>query len=53
MQKLVPNLWYDTQALEAAQFYTSLFDDSRINRTTIVEDTPSGDSEQLSFTLAE
>lgn len=52
MQKLVPNLWYDTQALEAAQFYTSLFDDSRINWTTIVEDTPSGDSEQLSFTLA-
>lgn len=30
MQKIVPNLWFDTEAEEAAQFYTSLFDDSRI-----------------------
>ncbi len=30
MQKIVPNLWFDTQAEEAAAFYTSLFEDSRI-----------------------
>ena len=30
MQKIVPNLWFDTQAEEAARFYTSLFDDARI-----------------------
>ena len=29
-QKIVPNLWFDTEAEEAAAFYTSLFDDSRI-----------------------
>jgi predicted 3-demethylubiquinone-9 3-methyltransferase (glyoxalase superfamily) len=30
MQKIVTNLWFDTEAGEAADFYTSLFQDSRI-----------------------
>jgi predicted 3-demethylubiquinone-9 3-methyltransferase (glyoxalase superfamily) len=30
MQKIVPNLWFDAQAEEAAKFYVSLFDDSEI-----------------------
>jgi predicted 3-demethylubiquinone-9 3-methyltransferase (glyoxalase superfamily) len=30
MQKIVPFLWFDSQAEEAAQFYTSLFDSSKI-----------------------
>jgi predicted 3-demethylubiquinone-9 3-methyltransferase (glyoxalase superfamily) len=30
VQKITTFLWFDTQAEEAAQFYTSLFDDSRI-----------------------
>lgn len=30
MQKITTFLWFDTQAEEAAQFYTSLFDGSRI-----------------------
>ncbi|MEV0295668.1 VOC family protein [Nocardia sp. NPDC050710] len=30
MQKIVTNLWYDTQAEEAAEFYCSLFSDSKI-----------------------
>jgi predicted 3-demethylubiquinone-9 3-methyltransferase (glyoxalase superfamily) len=30
MQKITPNLWFDTEAEEAANFYTSIFDDSRI-----------------------
>jgi predicted 3-demethylubiquinone-9 3-methyltransferase (glyoxalase superfamily) len=29
-QKIIPNLWFDTQAEEAATFYTSVFDNSRI-----------------------
>jgi predicted 3-demethylubiquinone-9 3-methyltransferase (glyoxalase superfamily) len=29
-QKIVPNLWFDTQAEEAAKFYISVFKDSRI-----------------------
>jgi predicted 3-demethylubiquinone-9 3-methyltransferase (glyoxalase superfamily) len=30
MQKIVPNLWFDTEAEEAAHFYTSIFKDSEI-----------------------
>jgi len=29
-QKIVPNLWFDTEAEEAAAFYISVFKDSRI-----------------------
>jgi predicted 3-demethylubiquinone-9 3-methyltransferase (glyoxalase superfamily) len=29
-QKLVPNLWFDTEAEEAAEFYTSIFPSSKI-----------------------
>lgn len=29
-QKIVPNLWFDTEAEEAATFYTSVFENSRI-----------------------
>lgn len=30
MQKITPCLWFDTEAEEAANFYVSLFEDSRI-----------------------
>ena len=30
MQKIVPNLWFDTEAEDAADFYTSVFKNSRI-----------------------
>ena len=33
-QKIVPNLWFDSQAEEAASFYVSIFKNSRILRTT-------------------
>jgi predicted 3-demethylubiquinone-9 3-methyltransferase (glyoxalase superfamily) len=29
-QRITPNLWFDTEAEEAAEFYTSVFKDSRI-----------------------
>ena len=29
-QRITTNLWFDTEAEEAAEFYTSIFDDSRI-----------------------
>jgi predicted 3-demethylubiquinone-9 3-methyltransferase (glyoxalase superfamily) len=32
-QKIVPSLWFDTQAEEAARFYTSLFKNSQIGET--------------------
>lgn len=30
MQKITPFLWFDTQAKEAAEFYVSVFPDSKI-----------------------
>ena len=34
MQKITPCLWFDTEAEEAARFYTSLIPGSKIDRTT-------------------
>jgi len=34
MQKITTWLWFDTEAEEAAEFYTSIFPDSRINDVT-------------------
>jgi predicted 3-demethylubiquinone-9 3-methyltransferase (glyoxalase superfamily) len=31
MQRITPNLWFDTEAEEAAKFYISIFKDSKIN----------------------
>jgi predicted 3-demethylubiquinone-9 3-methyltransferase (glyoxalase superfamily) len=33
-QKIVPNLWFDTEAEEAAEFYVSVFKDSKILAVT-------------------
>ena len=34
IQKITTNLWFDTQAEEAAKFYTSIFKNSKIGRIT-------------------
>ena len=52
MQKITPHLWFDKEAREAAEFYVSLFPDSRVTNSTTLHDTPSGDSEIVSFELA-
>jgi predicted 3-demethylubiquinone-9 3-methyltransferase (glyoxalase superfamily) len=44
MQKIIPHLWFDKEAEDAAKFYTSIFDDSKINFITVINDTPSGDA---------
>lgn len=52
MQKIVPHLWYDTEAKDAALFYIRLFEGSKLLGTTIIENTPSGDVESVRFELA-
>jgi len=52
MQKITPHLWFDKEAKEAVEFYTSVFPDSKITNTTTLHDTPSGDTDLLSFELA-
>ena len=34
MNKITPFLWFDTQAEEAAKFYTSIFKKSKLGRVT-------------------
>jgi len=51
MQKIVPHLWFDKEAKEAADFYTTLFPDSRVTSPFVLKDTPSGDCDVMSFTL--
>ncbi|MCE6991929.1 VOC family protein [Dyadobacter sp. CY323] len=34
LQKITPNLWFADQAEEAAKFYTSIFKNSKITKTT-------------------
>lgn len=48
-QKIVPHLWFDTEAVEAAEFYADLFLDSKVLYSDVFEGTPSGDAEQVDF----
>ncbi|MEE4276457.1 MAG: VOC family protein [Thermoleophilia bacterium] len=50
-QTIVPHLWFDKEAREAAEFYTSIFKDSRITNVTTIQDTPSGTVDTVSFEL--
>ncbi len=49
---IVPHLWFDRQAREAAEFYGTLFENSRFLSSTVLRDTPSGDAESVRFELA-
>lgn len=51
-QKIIPHLWFDKEAKDAAEFYCSVFPDSRITNITTLHDTPSGDCEVISFGLS-
>ncbi len=53
MQKIIPHLWFDTEAKDAVALYTSLFPSSEITHQSVIHNvpSPSGDSDILSFTL--
>ncbi|KAA2286357.1 VOC family protein [Arenimonas fontis] len=51
MKTIVPHLWFDRQAREAAEFYCSVFPGSGLDHIGQVRDTPSGDCEVVSFRL--
>lgn len=51
-QKIVPHLWFDQDANEAAQFYTSIFPDSKVTETVTIHNTPSGDSDLVYSTIS-
>lgn len=51
MKKITLHFWFDNQAKEASEFYTSLFSNSKIENITTIKDTPSGDCDIVSFSL--
>lgn len=50
-QKIVPHLWYDKEAKEAAEFYASVFPDSKVVSVSEIKNTPSGDCDIVSFEI--
>ncbi|MEO8362882.1 MAG: VOC family protein [Ilumatobacteraceae bacterium] len=48
---MTPHLWFDKEAKEAAEFYASLFANSKVTNVTTITDTPSGDCDLVSFHL--
>ncbi len=52
MKSIVPHLWFDNKAREAATFYAGLFDTSGITASAVFRNTPSGDTEVIRFNLA-
>lgn len=58
IQKITPNLWFSTEAEEAARFYTSIFKNSKINTITRfgkerheIEELPEGSVMTVEFEL--
>jgi predicted 3-demethylubiquinone-9 3-methyltransferase (glyoxalase superfamily) len=51
MPRITPHLWFDKEAVEAAEFYKTAFPDAQINSVSEIHDTPSGDVDVVSFEL--
>jgi predicted 3-demethylubiquinone-9 3-methyltransferase (glyoxalase superfamily) len=49
MQKIVPHLWFNKEAKEAAAFYAATFPDTKVISETVIRDTPSGDCDFVTF----
>jgi predicted 3-demethylubiquinone-9 3-methyltransferase (glyoxalase superfamily) len=52
MKPITPHLWFDKEAREAAEFYCSVFPNSKVTSLTTLRDTPSGDCDVVSFELS-
>jgi predicted 3-demethylubiquinone-9 3-methyltransferase (glyoxalase superfamily) len=51
MQKIIPHLWFDKEATEAADFYVAAFPGSRVTSSSVLDGTPSGSVDVVSFEL--
>jgi predicted 3-demethylubiquinone-9 3-methyltransferase (glyoxalase superfamily) len=51
MNRITPHLWFDKEAVEAAELYTKTFPGSKITDVTTITDTPSGDCDIVTFEL--
>jgi predicted 3-demethylubiquinone-9 3-methyltransferase (glyoxalase superfamily) len=51
MHTITPHLWFDKEAREAAELYTSIFKDSKIKSMATLQSTPSGTVDLLTIQL--
>ena len=51
MPKITPHLWFDKEAIEAADFYVSTFPKSKVKHATMLHGTPSGSVDIVTFEL--
>lgn len=51
MPSITPHLWFDKEAVEAAELYTGAFPGSKVTDVSRITDTPSGDCDIVSFEL--
>ena len=51
MQTITPHLWFDKEAKQAAELYTSIFKDSKIKNAATLHNTPSGTVDLLMIEL--
>lgn len=52
MKRITPHLWYDKEAKEAADLYTSVFKGSKIKSTVTLYSTPSGTVDILTIEIS-
>lgn len=52
MQKIIPHLWFDREAVEAVNLYVSVFPNSKIMNITTIHNTPSGSADIVNFELS-
>lgn len=51
MQKIIPHLWFDKEAKQAAGFHTKVFPGSKVTSHYVMTGTPSGDCDVMSFDI--
>lgn len=51
MDKITPHLWFNREAIEAAEFYAETFPDSKVVDVTTISGTPGGDTDIVTFQL--
>lgn len=52
LNKIVPHLWFESEAFEAVDFYVSVFKNSKLKVSNVIEGTPSGKVDILSFEIS-
>src|SRR4051812_28499938 len=50
-KRITPHLWFDKEAVEAAEFYVSVFDNSKVTQVAQIHGTPTGDTDIVTFEI--